>query len=387
MNLAHQLCIEETKGIGKNYDEFRKPEDMHTLALTAEHIADTITRYGDLIDTLWVTWNLPASMAHFPDSIRRSALTSDTDSTIFTVQDWVHWSTGSYTNFEAEGMAVAATMIFLASSTITHILAIMSANFGIEEKRLHQIAMKNEFKFDVFVPTQLGKHYFANISCQEGNVFEEHETEIKGVGLKSSNAPREVVLAAEKMMESIMGDVMKHGKITLGSYLKLTADLERKIIESVRKGETTFLRMGSIKDAATYTDAQEDSPFRHHLFWNEVFGPKYMMMPEPPYQTLKVSVNLDTATSCKMWIAGIQDRELAQRLIDWMARTGRSTLSTFNIPVTALEAYGMPEELMKIIDLKKIVTDIMKMFYVVLECLGVYTMERRVQRLVSDYYA
>lgn len=386
INLAHQLCLDETKGIGKDYDKMRKPEDLHTLALTVDHIASTITYYADLIDSLWVSSNLPASMAHFPDSIRRSALTSDTDSTIFTVQDWVKWYKGSYTAFDHEAMGVAASMIFLASSTITHILAIMSANFGIEEARLHQIAMKNEYKFDVFVPTQLGKHYFASISCQEGDVFEEHETEIKGVGLKSSNAPREVVLKAEKMMEGIMADVMKKGQITLGDYLKMTADMERAIIASVRKGETEYLRMGSIKDAATYTGPQESSPYGHHLFWNEVFGPKYMIMPDPPYQTLKVSVNLDTATQFKMWMAGIPDRDLAARLNAFMLRNNKSTLGTFNIPVTALEAYGMPEELMKIIDFRKIVTDICKMFYVILETLGIYTMEKRVQRLVSDYY-
>jgi hypothetical protein len=39
-------------------------------------------------------------------------------------------------------------------------LTIMSANFGVVKKPNYRIKMKNEFRFDGFVPTQLGKHYF-----------------------------------------------------------------------------------------------------------------------------------------------------------------------------------------------------------------------------------
>jgi hypothetical protein len=93
-NLAHQICAKETQGIGKDYTSILDKPAIHTLALTVENVAITIMQYADLIDTLWVTNNFPASVAHFPDSIRRSALTSDTDSTIFTVQDWVIWYKG-----------------------------------------------------------------------------------------------------------------------------------------------------------------------------------------------------------------------------------------------------------------------------------------------------
>ena len=384
-NLAHQLCLKEAMGIGKDYSKVKSPADLCTLALTVEHIAATITKYADLIDALWVTWNLPASMAHFPDSIRRSALTSDTDSTIFTVQDWVLWYKNGL-SFDDEAMGVAATMIFLASSTITHVLAIMSANFGIVEKRLHQIAMKNEFKFDVFVPTQLGKHYYATISCQEGNVFDEHETEIKGVYLKSSNAPRPIIEGATKMMERIMAETMSDGKINLIKYLKEVADVERSIMESVKKGETTYLRLGSIKDSGSYSGDPESSPYMQHHFWNEVFGPKYGEMPEPPYQTLKVSVDLETPTDFRLWVDSLQDRDMASRLNAWMAKTGRTTMSTFNLPLPALQSRGMPEELVKIIAFRRIVTDIVKIYYLILETLGIFTMEKRVQRLISDFY-
>ena len=385
VNLGHQLCLKETMGIGKDYSKIRTQEDLCTLANTVQHIADTITEYADLIDALWVTRNVPASMAHFPDSIRRSALTSDTDSTIFTVQDWVIWYKNGI-SFDDEAMGVAATMIFLASSTITHILAMMSANFGIIEERIHQIAMKNEFKFDVFVPTQIGKHYYASISCQEGNVFEEHETEIKGVQLKSSNAPRAIIEGATAMMEDIMATTMKEGKLSLVKYLKQIADVERDIIGSIKRGEYTYLRTGSIKDSTSYAGDPETSPYQQHTFWNEVFGPSYGMMPEPPYQTLKVSVDLDTATEYRLWVDSLPDREFANRLNAYMLRTGKTTLTTFHLPIPILQGKGMPTELLNVIAYRRIVIDIVKIYYLVLETMGIYTMEKKVQRLLSDWY-
>src|SRR5690606_6568882 len=115
------------------------------LASTVINIHQTIIDYKSFIECFFVTENVPASLAFFPTSIRRAALTSDTDSTIFTVQDWVKWKTGKML-VDNETNAVAATMIFLAAEAVTHILARMSANFGIETKRIHQVAMKNEFK-------------------------------------------------------------------------------------------------------------------------------------------------------------------------------------------------------------------------------------------------
>jgi hypothetical protein len=300
------------------------------------------------------------------------------------VQDWVFWYKDKL-SFDDEAMAVAATMIFLASATITHVLAIMSANFGIVPERLHQIAMKNEYKFDVFVPTQLGKHYYATMSCQEGNVFTEHEIEIKGVYLKSSNAPKEIVNQAAAMMEDIMQSVMTKGSLSIMKYIKEVADTERKIIASIQRGESTYLRAGSIKEADSYTADEELSPYQNHRFWNDVFGPKYGVMPDPPYSTVKVSMVTSTPKAFKAWVNELTDRDLAQRLLDWSARCDKNKITTIHLPIDAISR-GLPAEIIPAINHRKIVTDIVKIMYLILETLGVYTMEKKVSRLMSDQY-
>ncbi len=344
LNLAHQICTKETMGIGKDYSGIKNTEAYHTLALTVKNIEEVITEHADLIKALLVSDNVPASMAYFPESIRRSALTGDTDSTIFTVQDWVIWYKNGI-SFDDEATAVAATVIFLAAATISHILAMMSANFGIVENRIHQIEMKNEFKFDVFVPTQLGKHYFATIGCQEGNVFSKRKMEIKGVYLKSSNAPKEINKMAVDMMQDIMQTVIDGKKISALKYLKQVADIERNIVSSIHKGEFTYLRTGTIKDAASYTKEGTLSPYQNHLFWQEVFGPKYGSMEPPPYSTMKVSVTVDSAVKMKQWIKSIDDRDFAKRLENYMNNNSKVLITTMNIPVQILTSTGMPKEM------------------------------------------
>jgi hypothetical protein len=355
------------------------------MTLTALNIQNVLNSYSDLIRALWVTDNFPASVAYFPESIRRAALTSDTDSTIFTVQDWVIWFKGGI-SFDNEAMSIAATMIFLASQSITHVLAKMSANFGIIEKRLHQIAMKNEFKFDVFVPTQVAKHYFATISCQEGNVKPELEMEIKGVHLKSSNAPLKITKQASRMMEDIMLDVMAGKKISLLKILKEIGDTERLIYKSITSGELEFFRLAQIKEPSSYTTGDQAAPYGHYLLWNEVFAPKYGTIPPPPYTCIKVSTTLNNPSATKQWIETMKDRELAKRIDNWLIANNKKVIPTLMLSAELIKANGIPEEIISIIDIRSIVINLTRIFYLIAETLGFYINTNKNINLISDHY-
>jgi hypothetical protein len=389
VNMAHQICAQEVKGFGKKYDQL-KEEDVNTLACTVRNIESCFNNHSDLVKAFWVTTNMPSSMAYFPTSLRRVALTSDTDSTIFTVQSWIHWYRGYYT-MDDGAIALIGALTALASLTIIHVLAMMSANFGIVEKHIHRIEMKNEYRFDVFVPTQLGKHYYANMGCQEGNVFEKHKMEIKGVYLKSSNLPGIINKKAQEMMKRITDEVMTIGKenprpISIKKYIKEVADIERLIVDSIKNGETYFLKSSSIKDAQSYSKEGNESPYKHHLFWNEVFGNKYGIVPEPPYSTIKVSTIIENRTDLKKWLDSIQDPTIKNKIENWISRTGKDSFGTFNLPTQVLKNTGIPIEITGIINYKKIIIDLCSIFYLILETLGVYLYDDKVARLASDFY-
>jgi hypothetical protein len=402
-HLAAQICTNDMKGLTivrhpdtgqyhvPDLDDPRvtRPESakvMMMIAATTQNISKTIEEYAVMIRGLWVTDNVPASVAVFPDSIRRAAITSDTDSTIFTVQDWITWHRGKL-KFDDSATALAATMIFLAAQTITHVLARMSANFGIEEKRLHQIAMKNEYYFPAFVPTQVAKHYYALIGCQEGNVYAKYGVEIKGVHLKSSNAPKIVTKMAQAMMVKILETVVAEKDIELMPLLRQIGDVELSVKDSIAHGSFEYFRKGQIKTPESYAKDKDTSPYAQYTLWQEVFAPKYGDSQKPPYMAVKTSTMLDSPTKTREWIASFKDRELADRLNDWLKRNNKKQMGkTFQLPEQCVVSRGIPEEIMDAIGVRAIMLDTSSVFYLVLETLGTYMLNDKTTRLVSDFH-
>lgn len=387
-DLTEKEIAKKQKGVQVSTLVEEDPIDHNRLchiAATMENIRDTLEDHRDFIDCFFVSDNVPASLAFFPQSIRRSALTSDTDSTIFTVQDWVKWKTGRLV-VDDETNGVAATMIFLAAEAITHILARMSANFGIETARIHQVAMKNEFKFDVFVPTQVGKHYFAYIGCQEGNLYIEYDMEIKGVHLKSSNVPAHVMKEAENLMREIM-DLAAQGKsISIKKILDKIATVEKDIVASALRGEPTYFRSQQIKSANSYSLEPHRSPYQHYTMWQECFASKYGDLPPPPYSVSKVAVNLSNQNAILAWINSIEDEQVRKNLTLWNAKAKKAGMGAFLLPQSILAEKGIPEEIVKVMDTRRLVLDITMVFYLILETLGYYCIDDKISELVSDYY-
>lgn len=381
VNLAHQICLKEMAGMGKRYDELSL-EDLSTLVLTTKHITDHLNNHKDLISALWLSRNIPASVAYLPSSIRRAALTSDTDSTIFTVQEWIKWYFGNY-NFTDESRALSASMIFIAAESITHVLAIMSANMGVKKSRLNQVAMKNEFAFDVFVPTDVSKHYWAYIGCQEGNVFKDYEMEIKGVHLKSSNAPKKITAKAQEMMKFVNDCVVSNKPINLTNFLKEIAKVENEIKESILSGNLEYFRLGQIKPAASYTLDQRRSAYGYYLFWQEVFAEKYGECPEPAVTTIKLNTTLENPTITKEWLAGIEDEDIRNKMQKWLTLTGKKNLPTVMLPAEIVARKGLPIEFVSAINIRKIITDLCGIFYLILTVFGYYKKE---DELISDRY-
>ena len=360
-------------------------ERLCKIAATMANITDTLELYRPFIDCFLVSTNMPASLALFPTSIRRSALTSDTDSTIFTVQDWVEWKTGKML-VDDETNAVAAVMIFLAAESITHILARMSANFGIQTERIHQVAMKNEYKFDVFVPTQVGKHYFAYIGCQEGNLYIDYDMEVKGVHLKSSNVPAEIMKKAVGMMQDIMNAAKNGEKISIAEKLAFVAQIEKEVTQAVISGDSRFLRSQQIQAANSYKKGPDQSPYAQYLLWQRIFAKKYGDAPPPPYAVFKVPVYLPNMRAIENWLSKIQDVHIRTEFTNYFKETGRKTISTLLLPQQRVAVHGVPEEIVLCADIRRSVLDCSAVFYIILETLGWECLDDKISELAMDYY-
>jgi hypothetical protein len=356
--------------------------DYALVAATVKKIIQTLDHYEDFIRTFWVTDNLPSSVYYMPNIIRRGAITSDTDSTIFTVQHWTEWYVGKL-DFSDTSMAIASSMVYLSGQLIRHILATLSGNMGVARQNITLLSMKNEYYFPVFVLTSRAKHYYAYISAQEGNVFKDLKTEIKGVALRNSNVPPFITDKAHALMRKLMDKIMAGEKISIKQVMGEVASIEQGIRDSVERGSYDLMPRMQIKGMASYKDPSA-SNFIHYDMWEEVFAPKYGHAPAPPYSAIKVSIDADNPTKLKRWLDSMEDQVIANKLRAWLQKTGRKAVSQLLLPEMVLSMTGVPKEIVLGVDVRGLIFQMMEAFYLILESLGIYMRNDNITRLVSD---
>lgn len=382
--LANLLCTDITRGKTRDKLKENDPVGYATVAQTIVKNISVLDQYQDMIYALWATNNVPASVYNFPGAIRRVAVVSDTDSTIFTNQLWTQWFVGKL-DFSPESLRVSYVTTFLTSQVVIHLLAIMSANMYVDKDNLHDLAMKNEYFFPVFGTTSMSKHYFAYMSAREGNVYEKMKLEIKGKNLRDSTLPRYIREGVRKYVSTIMDLIMKDGRVSIHDVLRPVAEIESNIINNVRQGGYSDMPSVSIKELSVYTDPI-NNPYFYHRMWETVFAPKYGNVEAPPYKGVKITVDLNNPTKFKRWLAQLPDQMLAQRLADFMKEYKKDSLGMFVLPEMIASQRGIPDEMISAVNLRKLVYGTTFPFYMLLEALGVHITGSNLSRLVVDIY-
>ena len=375
-NYGHQICIQELSGLGTDYSDKEKFDDetLASIWATCKNIHDTVEYYQDFIYGFLLTRNIPASVANLPTSERRVIVASDTDATMFSIDEWVTWYFGELI-FTPRAYAVSGAVMFVAVQCIAHVLGVFSVNMNVAKDKTHLLAMKPEYMFPVFALTSVAKHYYTCILVKEGSVYKDIEMEIKGVHLKNSAVPKVINKQAHALMEKILRTVMKGDKISLLEVIKETADVERSIFNSLMKGETTFFKTNKIKQHTAYSKGPKESPYQWHTFWKEVFSQKYGEITEPPYSVIKIPTTCVNKTALKEWIESIEDKDLAHRLKVYCDMNAKDKIPTLYLSIDYVSAFSIPQEMLRVINHKKIILDLTKTFRITLETLGYFCKE------------
>lgn len=385
VTLAIYLNAEMMRGTSMDkLKEAGRTADLEVLCRTVSKIQGTLQNYFTFIRVFLTPKSLPPTVANIRGILRHVVLASDTDSTIFTTQDWVEWYTGSnQRNKEGDGIWYTAT--YIACQCIVHVLAMFSANMGVSPHDLHRLSMKNEYAFPTFALTSRAKHYYAQRSAQEGNVYAESDMEIKGVALRSSAVPPAVIARAKKLMEEVLEKVDAGEQFELNYLYHLVWEWEQDIYTSIKKGQHKYLKTGQIQES--YANL-EQSNYRHYIMWNEVFGPKYGMVDKPPYSIIKVPLRIKNKTDMKDWMNHIEkvDSAMAGRMAIYCTEKARDTIATLLLPNSILSGTGMPDEIMEFIDIRRLTYEILESFYMILESIGIFQVDSKYVRLISDVY-
>lgn len=379
VNFAHQSCISIVEGIGKDYSKISKDKQC-IVANTCKSIEQAVEKYRLLFKAFFLTKNSPATIATIPFMTRRSVVLSDTDSTMFSVDNWVLWYFNKM-EFTDEEYAVGGAVSYIATQAIAHLLAIFSANMNVEKKRLFTLAMKPEYVFPVFAQTSVAKHYYTCMKVKEGNVYKTPKFEVKGVHLKDSSVPVNLIEAGSKTMQSVLDDVIHARPISLHEKLKEVANIEREIIDSLYRGEVKYLKRIRIKEASSYSQDAEHSNYAYYTLWERCFAPVYGSVSKPPYGAVRIPLDLDKRSKLQEWIEQIATSQTGRLLVDWIKEKEVYTLSSIAIPIDHCVSKGVPEELKVAMDVRRIVLALTKAQRNVLESLGYFPKK---DRMISD---
>lgn len=385
-SFANSLCFEFVSG--KKLKDIKANEwnNYCSLAATGLHIKTTLEFYRDLFLGLFRPKVLSPSINMLPNIVRRAVVTSDTDSSIFSNAYWVKRICGKM-GFGPEEFRLGNTTTYLTAQLVRHQLALLSSNLGIEAKQIHTLTMKNEFYFNIFCLTPVAKHYMAYMNAREGSVYSSPKLEIKGVELRSSNAPDQVMEMVKDYICYVFDMITQTGDtLSMKEILKPIYELEKDIYNDIQNGGYKYLRTMSIKDPESYIDAEDSSAYRQHLFWQNVFAPVYGYVDDPPYSAIKVSVNLRNKKSIDRWLDSIEDVVIKENLKKHFLNTNYNQMSTILLPEPIVAGYGVPKEILMVADSRKLIMGIVSPFYLILESLGIFLRNKNMTKMVLDFY-
>ncbi len=374
--------------VGKEHfwhDDVKAHPDYPLIGSMAKQIYYTLDHYADVINAFLMSKNVPFLISDFPSAVRRAGVGSDTDSAIFTVQDWAIWYNGN-DDVTYDNILLSEAMAFIVSETTTHNLATQTVNMGVtDEKEVFRLSMKNEYLFPVFMLTSRAKHYAALQKVQEGIIFDKAKLEKKGVELHASNSPEGIRKDLDKMIVDVLTKQERGEKISLHSMLVHVAEWEHRIFNSITAGETTYLKSARVKEEDGYTKEAEKSRYMNFMLWSEVFADTYGASLPPPYSALAFSIIPDTKNKTKKWLDEWPNQERAERLRSFMARVKKDYLGEILLPEENVMSYGIPSEILDVIDVRKIVAKAVSPFYLFLESFEFYLQDKDQCKLIMDF--
>lgn len=352
-------------------------EQLHALNY---HHVQVEKEYSDFLKVFFKSPIPPTGLFNVINAVRDCVLTSDTDSSIYSVDEMID----SYTNDVDKGVKLNGVLTYFIRMVSVDQHAQLSCNMNVSKKNLDLLNMKNEYYFSGYVTTDMSKHYYAYQDMVEGVSNKEPEMEIKGVHLKSSKIASVIKDKAEELMVMTLDSIKTGETINAAEVLHGIGELERGIVNDIQNGDYGWLSRESIKPAAAYTNPDSEK-YLYHSLWEEVFSEKYGPAPELPYIGIKMSVDLSSKSKLNMYLDSIEDVTIREKFKNFLASKGKDKLTNLYLPMErAQNLKDIPLEFKQAIDYRTLLKQNLKSVYTVLHSTGIYYVNDSITRLVSD---
>lgn len=350
-------------------------------------------RYTELLEELApifsgflrVDSDLPKLHEH-PVMVRTNTLISDTDSAIFTTQNFVEWYSGKL-SFDPASFAINAFTVFAVVKTLEHRFARLSCGFGMEGKDVYGINMKNEFFMAVLVRTNIKKHYASLNMYQEGKILPVPKIDIKGVQFRDSKLSAFTNQKVSEFIGKIFDDVTEKGTIVGADYLREVRQFELAIYKETIQGKRTFLKTDPIKKPEEYSDDPMKSSYFYFDLWDKVFVPDFDRIIIPTKCYVLPLRNDGRCLDDPEWRAQLKKAypEVHRRLLAYLAESKESKrkITRIALPPSISE---IPKILLPLVDMRAVIFTNCQPFYLALKSIGFALNFAPDKFLVADFF-
>lgn len=358
------------------------PEGLKEFIYACNHFVTTFEKMIHIIRPLMRIETTFSRLMSQEKMARYTVPLSDTDSNIFSTQELIRWKRNGI-DFSQESYNMNAIVTFILSQSLEHVFARLSSGFGIEGKDVFRISMKNEFLYPIMMITSLGKHYLAIATMQEGSLLPNPRKDIKGVGFRSSAYPKVIRDGFEKFVVDLFKEIEKGKPIRAAKILSHISAIEHEINESILNKEATFLQTASIKRREDYADP-DTSVYFYYEFWQEVFAPSFGEM-VIPNKCFKIPLKGKKLFKDPQFLEKIEKThpDIHRRLLAFMEKNPKKDINAVMLPPFKGNADPFFVDIM---DIRSHISQVMSGYYLVLDALGIGTVDKKANTLVSDFY-
>jgi DNA polymerase elongation subunit (family B) len=294
---------------------------------------------------------------------RKSVLLVDTDSCFLNLSPIYEAITNVYELEESSEMTlkIINVGIFILGKFVEGALGKLTENMNVPVEKQPIINMKNEFLYDRIMLTRNKKSYTGTLIAQEGHIIKPAKLDMKGLSVKKITVNRTV---REFFTEIIMEDILSSKEIELSTILIKFAELEKRIKESLKKGEIDFCVPANVNAVASYKTPYQINGVRAMLAWNYL-NPNNQILPPEKINTLKLKgEKLDDLQA----IYDTSEFDIIRDKIFGNENLQKYGLKTIALPKSVTE---IPEWIIPLIDIDTIVADNLRNGLILLETLGV----------------
>jgi len=320
----------------------------------------------------------PTGIFNVKDIVRESVMTSDTDSVIYSVDMIID----DYVSDAGTALKFNGVLTYFIRCIAVDQHAQLSRNMNVSAKYQNRLNMKNEYLFASYVTTMMSKHYYALQLMVEGVLNAKPALELKGVHLRGVKIAELVRNFTNKLMRRVLDALYTRKTLSAPDILKEVGDIERALKQNLEEGGWFWLTHNNIKHETVYKNPDSTVYFYHKL-WEEVLSARYGEAPAIPYKAYKVNLSLDGKKRLQEFYETLEDKNFRAALENFMG--DKTALSSLYVPTNLIEGIGgIPKEFRSAIDDRLIIAQNLKSVYAILESLGLFILNSKMTRLVSD---